>query len=67
MPAVLKHILVYSASLAIGIPWYWPADDVSVAAGLPVWVLIAIGTSACASVYTVYLLHRPWRDESDEQ
>ena len=56
--------LVYALLLAVGIPWYWPADDHSIAFGMPAWVVVAIAASACASIFTAWLLAKPWPAES---
>ncbi len=56
--------LVYVVLLAVGIPWYWPHDDHRIVLGMPGWVIIAIAASACASIFTAWLLAKPWPDES---
>lgn len=56
--------LVYVVLLAIGIPWYWPADDDRIVLGMPGWVIVAIVASACASAFTAWLLAKPWPAES---
>lgn len=56
--------LVYLAMLAVGIPWYWPANDTSVWLGMPAWVVVAILVGAAASLFTLWLLKRPWPDEA---
>lgn len=49
-------LCVYLFLIAIGIPWYWPADTRLSLLGVPAWVLIAILVSFIASVFTAYLL-----------
>ncbi|MGR9091436.1 MAG: hypothetical protein ACU85U_12725 [Gammaproteobacteria bacterium] len=63
-PSAKWPALVYVLLLAIGIPWYWPADDHRIVLGMPGWVIIAIAASACASIFTAWLLAKPWPDES---
>lgn len=58
--------LLYPLLLAIGIPWYWPADDRSIVLGVPAWVLIAIVVSLAASCLTAVVLARPWPGEGSD-
>ena len=51
---------VYIGLIAIGIPWYWDSDNYSIIFGMPAWVSIAIVTSCAASIFTAWLLRRPW-------
>jgi hypothetical protein len=52
---------IYFVLLVIGIPWYWPEESTSFVLGLPLWVVIAIAVSICASMFTAFLLLRyPW-------
>ncbi len=55
--------LIYAALAAVGIPWYWPADDARIWLGMPAWVVVAIAASAAASAWTAVLLWRPWPGE----
>ena len=55
---------VYIALLAVGIPWYWPADNHLIVLGMPGWVIVAIVVSFVGSVFTAWLLWPPWPDES---
>ena len=59
----------YAALLAVGIPWYWPRDDMRVVLGVPIWVIVALGCSVVISTFTVVLLSRRWPDfpESDDE
>lgn len=62
-----RIILLYLALLAVGIPWYWPADDRSVWFGIPAWVAVALLVSITVSVITtIILLRYRWPGESDE-
>jgi hypothetical protein len=54
---------LYVSLLAVGIPWYWPADDTRLLGGFPVWVLVAIVTALGGAILTAVLLHRPWSGE----
>ena len=58
--------IIYIALLAVGIPWYWPANDTTVWFGVPAWVVIAIIVGALTSFFTLWLLLRPWPDEDGE-
>ena len=52
---------VYFVLVVIGIPWYWPDESTPLILGLPLWVVIAIAVSICASMFTAFLLLRyPW-------
>jgi hypothetical protein len=56
----------YAALLALGIPWYWPAEAGTILLGVPAWVLAAVAAGLLAAVLTALLLARPWpRDDSD--
>lgn len=60
---------VYFVLLVIGIPWYWSGESTPLVLGLPLWVIIAIAVSICASMFTAFLLLRyPWDTDvtSDE-
>ena len=65
MPLV-GRAAVYLVLLAIGIPWYWPADDRSVVLGAPGWVVAAVATGFFASLFTAWCLSRPDKTEADE-
>lgn len=56
---------LYAALLALGIPWYWPADQHDIVLGLPAWVVVAIATAALAATLTAVLLARAWPDQPD--
>ena len=47
--------LTYFCLLALGIPWYWPADDRTIWVGMPAWVVVAIAVSFLTSVFTAFL------------
>ncbi len=52
---------VYVVLVVIGIPWYWQEESTLTVMGLPLWVVIAIAVSICASMFTAFLLLRyPW-------
>jgi hypothetical protein len=60
-------LAVYIVFLAVGIPWYWPADNTLVVFGMPGWVSVAIAVSFCASAFTAVLLYRPWPMEDAQR
>jgi len=58
--------LAYAVLFAIAIPWYWPADDVRLLLGIPLWAAVSIGASVLISIFTAGLLLRFWPDTDDE-
>lgn len=66
-PTVIWPVFVYVVLLAIGIPWYWPADNHSIVLGMPAWVVVAIAASTCASMFTAWLLAKPWPAEAEQE
>lgn len=59
-----RIIAIYLALLFLGVPWYWPETDTTTFMGVPAWVAVAIATSCVASLFTSWLLMRPWSTES---
>ena len=57
---------VYVLLLAVGIPWYWPREAALYWWGIPAWVVIAVGTSGVASIFTACVLARAWPGEDEE-
>ena len=55
----------YVLLLVAAVPWYWPADDKTRWAGVPAWVVVALVGSVAISVYTAWLLRRPWPSEEE--
>lgn len=58
-------VVAFLLLLALGIPWYWPADDRSTVAGVPSWVAMAVLCGLLAAVLTAYLLRRAWPDDEE--
>jgi hypothetical protein len=59
-------IVVYIFLITVGVPWYWPDNINYMVIGLPLWVLIAIIISICASFFTAFILLRyKWDIEKD--
>jgi hypothetical protein len=58
--------VVYLGLLVVGIPWYWPTGNRTIVFGMPGWVIVAILVSFVASVFTAWLLRRPWPGETSE-
>jgi hypothetical protein len=57
-------LTVYFLLVVTGIPWYWPKGNDVILFGFPAWVFVAILVSACASVFTAFILLRyPWKTE----
>ena len=51
---------VYLILAAIGIPWYWPADDQRIWFGMPAWNAVALGASMCTSAFTAFVFAFFW-------
>ena len=61
-----RIVVVYLVLFSIGIPWYWPEDNLLIILGMPAWVTIAIAVSVLISVVTAYLLlNFTWPGEQD--
>ena len=61
----LKVWGVYAVLLVAAVPWYWPADDKPRWAGVPAWVVVSLAGSVVVSLYTAWLLRRPWPSEEE--
>ncbi len=61
----LKVWGVYAVLLVAAVPWYWPADDETRWGGVPAWVVVALLGSVAVSLYTAWLLRRPWPSEEE--
>lgn len=61
----LKVWGVYAVLLLAAVPWYWPAGDETRWGGVPAWVVVAVAVSVAVSVYTAWLLGRPWPSEEE--
>ena len=66
----LRIWLIYALLCAAAVPWYWkylavPPDRLLW--GMPVWVASSIAGSAAISLFTAWLLSRPWPQESEEE
>ena len=58
--------IVFLILLALGIPWFWPVDNSVLIFGLPSWVVSAIVVSILCSIFTAYLLRKPWAHEKSK-
>ena len=58
-------ILVYLALLALVIPWYWPAGDMRVAYGLPLWVIATLGALIVTSAFSTWVF-LSWPDDEGD-
>jgi hypothetical protein len=63
-PARWWPIIVFLVLLVAAVPWYWPDSDHSIIFGVPAWVALAVLVSLFASIFTAWLLFRPWPGES---
>lgn len=57
---------VYTVLVAIAIPWYWPAEDVRMLFGFPLWVVVSVAGSAAISCYTAWLFACRWPEDDEE-
>lgn len=57
--------LIYTLLLLLAIPWYWRflPGAMTIVLGLPAWVCSALIFSASISIYTAWLLRKPWPGE----
>ena len=46
---------VYVVLLLLVVPWYWPANDASLAFGFPVWALATLAAVLATSVFTAWV------------
>ena len=69
---VWRTVAPYLVLMAIGVPWYWrvlPLDGTTLWLGMPAWVTLAVFASAATSIYTAWLLRKPWpgEDQADRK
>lgn len=57
---------VYALLFGIAIPWYWPAEDVRMLLGFPLWVVVSMAGSALISCYTAWLFAFRWPVDEEE-
>ena len=57
----------YALLVAIGIPWYWPADSLTLWFGVPAWFVTAMVCSVGVSLLTAMAFGRRWPDEEDAE
>ncbi len=55
----------YALLVAVGIPWYWPSDHVTLWFGVPAWAVTAIICSLGVSLLTALAFQRRWPGEED--
>lgn len=54
--------------ILLGIPWYLPTGLIEpVVFGLPLWTIVAIGSSILLCVYLSWILRRHWNLVEDEE
>ena len=59
-------VVVYLGLLALVIPWYWPADDMRHAFGLPLWVIVTLIALLVTSVFTAWVFLTSPEDDTGE-
>lgn len=57
--------IAYAILFGVAIPWYWPGEEISIVAGIPLWAAVSIGASSVISCFTAWLLIKEW--PTDEQ
>ena len=55
--------LVYACLFGISIPWYWPKAEITLWAGVPVWVIVTLLSSLAISCFTAWLLLYRWPED----
>ena len=61
-----RIVIIYLILFSVGIPWYWPENNMSIILGMPAWVTIAIIVSFLISALTAFLLlNFEWPGEDD--
>ena len=61
--------VTYLVLFLLSVPWYWtflPQRDLFWL-GLPIWVVAAIAGSFTISLFTAWLLCRPWPNEREDR
>ena len=65
----MKYVTFVILSL-IAVPWYWqffPQLAMTRWLGMPSWVVGSVAASLCVSLFTAWLLRRPWPAEVESQ
>lgn len=55
----------YALLVAVGIPWYWPSDSVTLWLGVPAWAVTALVCSLGVSLLTALAFQRRWPGEEN--
>lgn len=56
--------LVYALLFGAAAPWYLPAEAAtSTWLGFPAWVTLSLTATLGIAVFTVFVIHRYWRDD----
>jgi len=50
---------VYLLFLLVGIPWYWPQDNIALLLGIPVWAFISIFIALLSAIFTAWIFLYP--------
>jgi len=53
-------VIIYLILAVFGIPWYWPKNNTTLWAGMPLWVVVAILSSVLVSLLTAWILRKSW-------
>jgi hypothetical protein len=60
-----RIIAAYVVLLVLGIPWYWPPDQVRLYLGFPLWAVVSLCVGLLASALTAWLFLRAPLDAPD--
>lgn len=60
-----RIIAAYVVLLVLGIPWYWPPDQVRLYLGFPLWAVVSLFVGLLASALTAWLFLRAPLDAAD--
>jgi len=59
--------LVYLLLYAVTIPWYWPTGYRGfLVIGFPLWVAVSLVGVVLLAAWTVWVIHRYWREAGEE-
>ena len=59
--------LAYLAFFAIGVPWYWPKDDVRLVLGFPLWAFVSFLSCVAIASLTAWLFLFRWPENEDAE
>ena len=58
---------VYLLLYAVAVPWYWPSGYRGpLIGGFPLWVAVSLSSVLFLAGWTVWVIHRYWQVEEEE-